>query len=395
MPDRDYITVSELNYYINRIFEAEELLHNVPVTGEVSGCSVIKGNCYFTLKDESSQIKIVYFNVGERFIPSNGEKVLVRGCVDYYQPSGQISLKAYEVKRFGVGMLYAKLQELKENLNKEGLFEESHKKPIPDFPANIGIITSVKGAALQDIFSTLGRYNSKQNISVIDVRVQGENCVKDVFEALINADHADFDVILLARGGGSFEDLYPFNNEKLVRTIYNMNTPVITAIGHETDYTLCDFVSDYRAITPTAAAEKIAFDISIERKKIFNILKKIKNSVNSIYSFEKERLISDMEDLSDEANYLLNEKYSVIRNLIDFAKIKIENSYKIKQEKLLNINKLLDSLSPTKLIEKGYFRIAHKNIIINNFSDVPIGSNIVIIGNNEKITAKITRKETI
>ena len=104
MPDRDYITVSELNYYINRIFEAEELLHNVPVTGEVSGCSVIKGNCYFTLKDESSQIKIVYFNVGERFIPSNGEKVLVRGCVDYYQPSGQISLKAYEVKRFGVGM---------------------------------------------------------------------------------------------------------------------------------------------------------------------------------------------------------------------------------------------------------------------------------------------------
>lgn len=292
-------------------------------------------------------------------------------------------------------MLYAKLQELKENLNKEGLFEESHKKPIPDFPANIGIITSVKGAALQDIFSTLGRYNSKQNISVIDVRVQGENCVKDVFEALINADHADFDVILLARGGGSFEDLYPFNNEKLVRTIYNMNTPVITAIGHETDYTLCDFVSDYRAITPTAAAEKIAFDISIERKKIFNILKKLKNSVNSIYSFEKERLISDMEDLSDEANYLLNEKYSVIRNLINFAKIKIENSYKIKQEKLLNINKLLDSLSPTKLIEKGYFRIAHKNIIINNFSDVPIGSNIVIIGNNEKITAKITRKETI
>ncbi|MGN0768634.1 MAG: exodeoxyribonuclease VII large subunit, partial [Christensenellales bacterium] len=206
MPDRDYITVTELNTYIGSVFDAEELLHNVPVIGEVSGRKVVNGNCYFTLKDEKAQIKVVYFGVYDRFVPSDGEQVLVRGIVDFYQPNGQISVKAYEVTRFGVGLMHAKLQELKEKLAAEGLFDESHKKPLPKFPVNVGIITSVKGAALQDIFSTLiTRHNSKQNLSVIDVRVQGENCVNDVVTALTHPNAYGFDVILLARAGGSFE----------------------------------------------------------------------------------------------------------------------------------------------------------------------------------------------
>lgn len=396
MPDRDYITVTELNTYIGSVFDAEELLHNVPVIGEVSGRKVVNGNCYFTLKDEKAQIKVVYFGVYDRFVPSDGEQVLVRGIVDFYQPNGQISVKAYEVTRFGVGLMHAKLQELKEKLAAEGLFDESHKKPLPKFPVNVGIITSVKGAALQDIFSTLiTRHNSKQNLSVIDVRVQGENCVNDVVTALTYADAYGFDVILLARGGGSFEDLYPFNDERIVRTIFRMKTPVVSAIGHETDYTLCDFVSDFRAITPTAGAEKIAVEYEKEKNNILALAEKARELTLKKYNGEKSRLLSVADDMSDEANDALEKHYSKITRLLELSRLYTERKYDFCKEKVSRFVALLDNLNPAKLLDKGYFRIIYDDKTVDNFSKIKIGSQIEIIGNKEKITAEVRKKEKL
>ncbi len=393
--DRNYITVTELNYYVNRVFEAEELLHNVPVVGEVSGCSLVKNNCYFTLKDEKAQIRVVYFNVSSRYVPSNGEKVLVRGTVDYYQAGGQINVKAYEITRFGMGAMYAKLEELKQNLAAEGIFDESHKKTIPPYPVNIGLITSTKGAAMQDFFHTIGHNGSKQNVTVIDVRVQGEYCVGDVVCALTYADAYGFDVIILARGGGSFEDLFPFNDETVVRTIYSMKTPIISAIGHETDYTLCDFVSDYRAITPTAAAEKVAVSDEEMRGKIIELMEKIKKLIEDKYRLEVENLSDIIYNVSSAANGLLKEKYVSIRYLLQNAKIRMENLFETKKRKITELINLLENVNPLKLLSKGYFRVLHNKEVISDFTEIDENSEIEVIGQYEKITAKVTKKERI
>ena len=283
MSERNYITVEELNFYINNVFLNEELLRNVPVVGEVSGCSVVNGHCYFTLKDSKSQIKITYFNVKGKFVPVNGDKVLVRGSVDFYSKNGQVNLRAYEVSYFGAGLINRQLAELKDRLEKEGLFSELHKKELPEFPKRVAVITSIKGAAVQDFITTVRKYNSVTDITVIDVRVQGESCVTDVLQALNNADEYGFDVIVIARGGGSTEDLFYFNDERLVRAIYNTNTPVISAIGHETDYTLCDFVADYRAITPTAAAEKIGYSVQNLKKDFIEKINFISKHINYFF----------------------------------------------------------------------------------------------------------------
>lgn len=395
MPDKDYITVSQLNYYINNMFVTEDLLHNVPVVGEVSGCNEIKGNCYFTLKDEKAQIKVVFFRCEKKFVPTNGEQVLVRGMVDYYQPNGTVSVRAYEITRFGIGEMHVRLQALKERLSEEGIFDEDHKKPIPKFTRNIAVITSVKGAALQDILSTFTRNNSKQNVSVIDVRVQGEYCVTDVCTALTYADAYGFDVIVLARGGGSFEDLFPFNDERIIRTIYNMKTPVITGVGHETDYTLCDLVSDYRAITPTAAAEKVAIDPFSERQKILNLITNIGRLANGKFILAKNRVFTASKKMSANANHIVQMESEKIKNKICLCQLYTENNYRQKIGKYNEFVSILDNLNPTKLLKKGYFRIVSDKKTITSLSQVKINSEIDIIGEKEKIKAIVIKKEKL
>ena len=395
MPDKDYITVSQLNYFINNMFLSEELLHNVPVVGEVSGCNIVNNNCYFTLKDDKAQIKIVYFRCDKRYVPSNGERVLVRGMVDYYQTNGTVSVKAYEITRFGIGDIHARLQELKEKLTEEGLFDEKHKKSLPIMPKNIAVITSVKGAALQDILYTFGKHNSKQSISVIDVRVQGEYCVGDVCTALTYADAYGFDVIILARGGGSFEDLYPFNDEQIIRTIYAMKTPIITAVGHETDYTLCDFVSDYRAITPTAAAEKVAIDILEEKKRIKDLTEELRELVHDHFVSEKNRIMIATKRIASNANQTILLEQNNIKNKAHLCKIYAENIFRQKSNNYSEKLSILDNLNPTKLLKKGYFRIIYNNDTINSLSKVKVNSEIEIIGEKQKVKAIVVKKEKL
>lgn len=392
MTDRNYITVEELNFYINNVFLNEELLKNVPVVGEVSGCSVVNGHCYFTLKDKASQIKIAYFNVKDKFVPVNGDKVLVRGSVDYYVKNGQVNLKAFEVSYFGTGLINKQLAELKDRLEKEGLFSELHKKELPEFPKRVAVITSIKGAAVQDFITTVRKYNSVTDITVVDVRVQGESCVNDILQALNNADEYGFDVIVIARGGGSTEDLFYFNDEKLVRAIYSAQTPVISAIGHETDYTLCDFVADYRAITPTAAAEKIGYSVQNLKISILQKIKSISNKVNYYVNNTIEDFVENCEEMQEITEDIISKEKEFILKTIEKIKIYQNLSFEREENNLLQKFSYIESLNPLKLLNKGYFRIISNDKYVYKTKELKENDKISIIGIDGKVNAKIVKE---
>lgn len=387
MANRDYITVEELNFYINNVFLGEELLHNVPVVGEVSGCSVVGGHCYFTLKDPKAQIKVCFFNCSGKYVPQNGEKVLVLGSVDYFIKGGTINVKAYDVKYFGVGLLNVRFQELKDKLEKEGLFREDYKKDLPVLPERIAIITSIKGAAVQDFITTVRKENTYTDITIIDVRVQGEYCVQDVITALNNADNEFYDLIIVARGGGSYEDLFCFNDENLVRTIFNMNTPVVSAIGHETDYTLCDFVADYRAITPTAAGELIAGTAKKAKQKISYLVENLSDEANDLVKLNVGNFIDICEELKSNVDYLLQKEYSKIKNSLDIAKLQQNAIFERNQANTNNNLTILEQLNPLKLLNAGYFRILKEDKYVYKTAELQKNDEIKIMGVDGEIDA--------
>ncbi len=390
---KDFLTVEELNFYINNLFLEEELLHNVPVLGEVSGCSVVGGHCYFTLKDDKAQVKICFFNCRGAYIPKNGEQVLVRGRVDYFIKGGTLSVNAYQIIPYGKGELHARLEELKKRLEEEGLFREEYKKTIPLRPSRVAIITSVKGAAFQDFFTTVRKKNKIIDLTVIDVRVQGESCVDDVVTALVNADDYGFDVIVLARGGGSFEDLYSFNDERIARTIFKMKTPLVSAIGHETDYTLCDFVADRRAITPTAAAEIVGFDTELVKNGIYELIENIADKVTEKYEDALESVQDAGEELKNRASLLYNKQYWAVLNLISLIRTNARHSTERKEQKLKAYFDKLESLSPLKQLDKGYFKLIKDNWAVNSIGELETGDTVDILGIDGKATATITAKE--
>lgn len=395
MQEINYITVRQLNLYINNIFANELLLHNVPVVGEVSDCKTVAGNCFFTLKDEQSQIKIVLYGCNDKYVPYNGEMVLVRGRVDYYQKSGLINVKAYSVTPFGKGALYEKLERLKRNLIQEGLFDESRKKVIPSICKKVALLTSVKGAALHDFLSTLEKNHSKPDIDIVDVRVQGENCATDIITALINCDPIGYDVIVICRGGGSFEDLYCFNDENLIRCIAGINTPVISAVGHETDYTLCDFVADYRAITPTAAAEKISFNISEQKRRLREDIVQLKDALEDIKINAKDTLLSIGKNLTYNVKSTITHNKFMVKNKVDLLKITNLQRIERKRNEIQKITQRIEDISPIKLLNKGYFRIVAKQNVIHSLDEIEVNDEITISSDKYRIKANVTNKETL
>lgn len=392
MVRRDFITVEELNSYINNIFLHEELLHNVPVVGEVSGCSVVGGHCYFNLKDAKAQIKVCLFNCAGKYVPHNGAKVLVRGSVDYYVKNGQISVRAYEVVYFGAGLLHIRFEELKEKLEREGLFREEHKKSIPASARRVGIITSIKGAAVQDFITTFRRHNTVADITVIDVRVQGEGCASDVLTAVNNADDYGFDVIVVTRGGGSYEDLFGFNDERLARAVYNMRTPVVSAIGHETDYTLCDFVADWRAITPTAAAEKIAFSTEQFKSDVLLKLSQIAELCEKTIDKEAGKFLKICGNMQNKVRAIINDELNYLLNTVEKIKIYANVNFKREKSVLTQILSDLERYNPLKLLKNGYFRILKDNEYIYDFQQLKINDRILILGAEGEIEAEVKSK---
>lgn len=364
------ISVSQLSGYIKGIFEAEELLHNIMVYGEISGLSILRGNAYFSLKDEEAILSCVFFGADEKNL-KNGDLVVVTGTPRYYVKGGKLNFNVYKVEPFGVGELFKKFLETKERLAKEGFFDEDRKKEIPKDIKRIGVVTSEMGAVIQDIINVTTRRNKSIDIVLYPARVQGDGADKDIIEGIKFFENYNVDVIIVARGGGSFEDLMPFNSEELARVVFECTKPLISAVGHETDFTIIDFVSDLRAPTPSAAAELV---VSEKREKITEIISK--------YDRIASVLVSKTIDADNSLKNIRKDLENEIRNLLN------DKDYSINL-----INGILDKLNPRKLLERGFAKIERNGEGITRISQLKLQDNLEIYLKDGKITSEVKSLE--
>ncbi len=362
------LSVSQLNRYIKMNFDADENLANIFISGEISNFTnhYRTGHLYFTLKDDSAAVRAVMFNSSAKrlkFMPEDGMKVIARGRVSVYEASGQYQLYVDDMQPDGVGALNLAYEQLKEKLQKEGLFSEFHKKPLPPYPEKVGVITSPTGAAVRDIINVLGRRFPYAEIVFCPVLVQGDGAHLQLTDAvnMFNSERAA-DVIIIGRGGGSIEDLWEFNDEGLARAVYNSEIPVISAVGHETDFTICDFVADMRAPTPSAAAElavpdanELQYALSALKNRMFlNVSSGIADRRSRLeYLTSKGALKSPDEMLSNRSQRL------------DTAFSKMLSSYENriggKKVEFISAATALSKLDPMSVLMRGFAFVSDKN----------------------------------
>ena len=377
------ITVTELNNYVKGKFETDEYLNNVYVKGEISNFkNHYTGHMYFTLKDENSLIKCVMFKTYTQnldFMPKDGAKVMVFGTVSVYERDGVYQIYVKAMRQDGIGDLHAEFEKLKAKLELEGLFDNSHKKKIPFMPKCIGVLTSNTGAVIRDIINVSTRRNKNVYIRLLPVPVQGKGAENKIAEAIkIMNDNNLCDVMILARGGGSLEDLWPFNEEIVARAIYDSKIPIISAVGHETDFTIADFVADLRAPTPSAAAELAVADVNEVYNTILDYKNRLRISLGKKLEISKLRYEKCMASkVYTDPLQKINEKYMLLDMDIKKMENSIKNILKDKKTYLVeNISKL-DALSPLKTLSRGYSIVESDNgKIINSSKSLKKGDNI-------------------
>lgn len=369
------LSVSQLNFYIKSLVENDAKLSFVFLTGEISNMTnhYRSGHLYFSLKDEKSLIRAVMFAGNARtlkFTPMDGMRVICRGRIAVYEPSGQYQLYVEDMQPDGIGELSLAYEQLKTRLAENGLFDEKHKKPLPRFPKTVGVITSPTGAAVQDIRNILFRRFPCVDVVMCPVLVQGEGAPEQLVRAIKQLDENNLcDVIIIGRGGGSIEDLWAFNNEELAYAVYACKTPVISAVGHETDFTICDFVADVRASTPSAAAELAVPDkgelLSYYNSQ-FQYLRamadlRVKNSADRLSDFEKRIHHSHSVNRISENEYRLTQMQLRLQNRI--SQIIGESEMTLAK----NCAKL-EGLNPISVLARGY-AVAEKNGMVISSKD--------------------------
>ena len=356
----DAISVSDLNKYIKDKIANDEALNNVLVKGEISNFkNHYTGHMYFTLKDENSLIKCIMFKTytsNLKFMPKDGMKVMVFGTVSVFERDGVYQIYCKAMQEDGMGSLYTAYEELKAKLEKEGLFDVAHKKKIPAMPKCIGVLTSNTGAVIRDIINVSTRRNPNVYIKLLPVPVQGEGAAVKIAEAIRTMNEQKLaDVIILARGGGSLEDLWPFNEEIVAREIYNSELPVISSVGHETDFTIADFVADLRAPTPSAAAELAVPNIADVALKINSYKNRYQLALKKKVEFMRLRYEKCMSQrVFKEPLQKIQEKYIVIDMKIKSMQNSVNAMYKDKKSNAMKLIAKLDALSPLKTLMRGY-----------------------------------------
>ena len=370
-------TVSEINKYIKMIFDKDVYLNNITIQGEITNFKAhYTGHLYFTLKDDTSTIKCIMFKSFAsliKFKPSDGMKVVITGQVSVFERDGAYQIYCRTMTPEGLGELYLAYEQLKEKLNKEGLFDSAHKKKLPYLPNRVGVITSRTGAVVRDIINVTTRRYPNVNLLIYPAAVQGVNVAQTVIEGLDTFNRLNnVDVIIIARGGGSFEDLFGFNDENLARKIFESKIPVVSAVGHEADFTICDFVSDLRAPTPSAAAELVYPQYS-------DIVQKISTDRNRIIIGIQNYIIRKREYVKRiKAAKLEKVPLDIInryRMIIDSTIRKSENNIRLRIEryksKCMQTISKLDALSPLKTLTRGYSVVENKERkVIKSVKDV-------------------------
>lgn len=411
-------TVSEINSYINRKLKMDPNLKNIYIKGELSNYkSYPSGHSYFTLKDENSQISGVMFKgFKDKFLnfePENGMKVIIKGKIEVYVKNGKYQLYATKMTEDGMGNLHIAYEQLKKKLNKEGLFDDAHKKEIPKYPKRIGVVTAQTGAAIRDIITTIKKRYPICEILVFSTLVQGDQAAAEIVSQINHAQEYDLDTLIVGRGGGSIEDLWPFNEEIVAHAIYNCKIPVISAVGHEIDYTISDFVADKRAPTPTGGAVLAVPDIT----EVKNNINQLSDNINKIISdkisqnkttlkhiSEKQILKNpksiyeikgmDLDSLMDKLNFasknIINENKTKLFRLEN--SIVLKNPTEITRSKkeifLKNFEKL-EVLNPLKTLKRGYTLAKSNDKVISSAKDVETGDQIDIEFDDGIVNTKV------
>ena len=389
------LTVSELNNFIKSMFDSNRLLNSVHVRGEISNFTNHRsGHYYFSLKDESGQIKAVMFRSSAmrlKFIPENGMKVTVFGTISVFPRDGVYQMYANSMQPDGVGALYLAYEQMKAKLEAEGLFDNAYKKALPPFPEKIGVITSPTGAAIRDIINVIGRRYPLATVYVYPALVQGEGAARTLIEGIDYFDKSKLaDTIIIGRGGGSIEDLWEFNSEALARRIFACSVPVISAVGHETDFTICDFVSDMRAPTPSAAAELAVPDIRELSMSVDAFSDRADRALTRAVEKSRARLtrITDSRALSDFT--ALTDEFAVrVKELHKNAAIAYESILASKRLSFLtNVGKL-DALSPLSVMSRGYSVAQKDGRTVSSVYDAEVGDVITVRVNDGSIRSVV------
>lgn len=389
------ITVTDLNQYIKNKITDDEYLNNVLVKGEISNFkNHYTGHLYFTLKDENCLIKCIMFKSYAQklnFMPKDGMKVLILGSVSVFERDGVYQIYAKAMQEDGIGDLYTKYQELKTKLEKQGLFDKQNKMTIPKMPKVIGVLTSQTGSVIRDIINVSTRRNPNVVIRLLPVPVQGEGAAEKIASGieLMNRKRLA-DVLILARGGGSLEDLWPFNEEIVANSIYNSEIPIISAVGHETDFTIADFVADLRAPTPSAAAELAVPDVYEVKQKINTYQNRLRLSLNKKVELMKLKFEKCMNSyVFKEPTRKIQESYlqidSIVKSIDNIMKARIEKE----KSQFVKVLSSLDALSPLKTLTRGYSIVEKEGNIVRKKEELKQDDDIVIRLSDGKITAKV------
>lgn len=413
----NYITIGEINRYLKDLFDNDRNLQEVYLKGEISNFKAhTRGHFYFTLKDDTSRINAVMFSYRAsslKFVPSDGMKVLVKGKVSVYEATGAYQIYVDEMQEDGIGNLYIEFEKLKKKLAAEGLFDKDKKKRIPKVPKKIGIVTASTGAAIRDILTTIKRRFPICETILFPSLVQGTEAAKDIVRNIEIANTYDIDTLIVGRGGGSIEDLWPFNEEIVARAIYNSKVPVISAVGHEIDFTIADFVADLRAPTPTAAAELAVPDMETIKTYLDNVRSRSTISINSCIDTRRQNLSSlvnsyilkkptAMYEIKEQnLDFLIDRLNKEMALVIDNMRIrlfKVSNSYvltnpdilyKFKKQGLEHLINKLEVLNPMNTLKRGYAIVKSSSGVVSDIDDVKVDDIVNISVKNGIINAKV------
>lgn len=377
------VTVSQVNAYVKQLLSVDQALSDITVVGEISGFKRhSSGHIYFSLKDESATIRCAFFkphSLRLNFAAKDGMRVLARGRITLYERDGQYQLNVLEMSEDGIGDLYAQFALMKEKLEKEGLFDNEYKKPIPRYVKKIGVATSPTGAVIQDIKNVAFRRCPNLSLVLAPIAVQGNDAPRSICLGLKLLDQLDdVDVIILARGGGSMEDLWCFNSEEVARAIFACKKPVISAIGHETDFTIADFVADLRAPTPSAAAELAVFDFEGERESVLSAKRYMLQAISEKLSLLRSRVIGNSQ------HFLYPEKMlEGYYQRLDNLDLRLDAAQNVKlmiaSSRLQTLSGKLDALSPLKTLSRGYsIAINESNVLVKDSKQLKKGDKIQI-----------------
>jgi len=383
MADKNIFTVAELNEYIKNLIETNNILNDIHIKGEISNFTNHRtGHFYFTVKDDKSVLKAVMFGGAAKlkFMPENGMKVVLRGRISLFVRDGQYQIYCDDIEPDGVGSLYIAYEQLKAKLESEGLFDVKNKKSLPKIPLRIGIITSPTGAAIRDMINVVTRRFPMAKIILFPTLVQGPNAPQQLASGIKYFNAAGMvDVIIIGRGGGSIEELWAFNDENLARVVFASKIPVISAVGHETDFTICDFAADLRAPTPSAAAELAVPDTGELKKQLSNVEKKmdillsgrIKHYREKIAGYENSGVLKNpMNIIDDKRMNILH----IEKNLTSQIQLRLSG----KKSQFLMYSSKLEALNPLSVLTRGYSVVYKGKEIVKKLDDIETGSEISV-----------------